>query len=266
MKTFPLSFFFYLISYSTSFAQLGFGTTRPAESNFSQYLMKTIINSTDGRAVSNAPVTELNKTPNTEGKRFLFDRWVKGDSVITVQDGYVSTKDFLFNYDRLTGNLIVTQDRINIMAVAPSGLRSFILKDNDTEHYFKRADLIDSSKFLLVVVKSDADYSLYKQLSTKFTKSDFRDDGLIKSGNRFDEYKEDNSFFIVHEKTGRVQLVNNKPKTIKAIFSEDEDLVRKFFRNDVNRRIDEQFLIDLVKYVNLNKKSSVYCHPPPRSR
>ena len=119
-----------LLSVQVTAQRPGDVNLRSAQGNFNQYLSKTTLKNLDEGAAKKAGIiTAFNNMENTIGKRFLFDTWVKGDSVIDIQRSYINSVSFLFNFDKLTGNLLVTQDKINIMSVVPEGISSFILSE-----------------------------------------------------------------------------------------------------------------------------------------
>lgn len=221
-----------------------------ASGNFAQYLNKTMVNNITGRS-SEKILNTFNNTENTTGKRFLFDEWVSGDSVINMQGSVLNTTAFIFNFDMRTGNLLATLDKINNMAVLPEGVYSFILTNNGKQYYFQHVKNVDSSKFFLALVRNDTKYSLYKLFKVKFIPSDYRNDGLIQTGNRNDEYKDESEYYIVDEKSGKTEQVSLKSKAIKAAFESNVQQVKSFFSDHRNDSIDENFLTGLVRYVNL---------------
>ena len=220
-----------------------------ATANFAQYLNKTMVNNITTKGPDKA-ITEFNNTDNTTGKRFLFDDWVSGDSVLDMQGGLLNTSGFLFNFDMRAGNLLATQDKINNMSVLPEGVSTFILKNNGKQYHFQHVKDIDASKFFLTLIKSDTKYSLYKQLHARFIPSDYHNDGLVQTGNRNDEYKDESEYYIVDQISGKAEQVSLKSKAIKAAFEKDEQKVKDYFREHRDDSIDENFLTGLVKYLN----------------
>ena len=221
-----------------------------ASGNFAQYLNKTMVSNITGRNREKI-LTAFNNAENTTGKRFLFDDWVTGDSVINMQGSVLTTTGFIFNFDMRTGNLLATEDKINNMAVLPEGVKSFILTNNGRQYCFQHVRNIDSSKFFLALVRSDTKYSLYKLFKVKFIPSDYRNDGLIQTGNPNDQYKDESEYYITDQKSGKTDQVSLRSKSIKAALATSEQKVKYYFRDHRDDSIDENFLTGLVKYVNL---------------
>ncbi len=201
-----------------------------AQGNFSQYLNKTLLkNSTN---LNKDPViNSFNKEENTIGTRFLFNEWVDGDSIIDMHGNLINTTAFIFNFDKVTGGLLATQDKINNMLVTSNGVQSFKLKGMGKEYFFKHVSSIDSIHFFLTLVKSDAHYSLYKRFVTRYIAANFRNDGVIQTGNDYNEFKDENEYYVVDETTNTSQLLSLKPKSLKAIFDTQKEKTDSYFKN-----------------------------------
>lgn len=238
-----------ILTVVSSRAQFGQTNIRSAGGNLSQYLMSTIISSTEGGRKSKV-ITAFNTAENTMGKRFMFDHWVNADSIITSSHEYISPESYFFNFDKMTGRLLVSQDKINIMALAASGINSFILHDENVKYVFDKLPQIDSSKFYLALVKSNTGHSLYKSSAVKFIMANFRDDGVIQSGNRYDEYKEENEYYVVEASTKHFKFINFRARVIKTVLFSEKVQTDKFFRASWDKKINEEFLVNLINYVN----------------
>lgn len=226
------------------------GRLNRAGGNFSEYLNRTILKEVTRTTRKAGAVNAFNNDENTLGKRFLFDTWVNGDSVINTQGNYINTATFLFNFDKMTNNVLVTQDKINIMAVAPTGINSFVLEDKGKQYIFEHVKAIDSTKFFLALVKNETGYALYKEFITKFIEANLRNDGVIKTGNEYNEYKDESKYYIVEQGNVIAKAINFKPKIIKAAFGEKKEKVDAYFRQHKDDAVDESFLIGLTTYLN----------------
>ncbi len=237
-----------LLTAAASAQFLGQNNVMKAGGNFSQYLTQTMMKKIDASATKEGVINTFNNTENTKGTRFLFDIWVSGDSVFDTRGNYINTTSFLFNLDKMSGNLLVTQDKINIMSVAPTGINSFMLKNNPNLYLFEHVKAIDSTRFFLALEKNDAGYSLYKQFAVKFTAANFRSDGVIQTGNDYNEYKDESQYYIVGKSSAA--QISFKPKSIKAALEKDKEKVDTYFRQHKGDTIDEAFLISLTRYLN----------------
>ncbi|RFM27274.1 hypothetical protein [Deminuibacter soli] len=240
-----------LLLFACVHAQLTGSPQITAAGNLGQYLSKSIANEVDARkAKEGGPLLEFNNAENTIGTRFLFNTWVQGDSVINNQGAYINTTGFAFNFDKVSGNLIASQDKINIMAVVPDGISSFILQYMNRNFVFEHVKQIDASHFFLALAKSEHKYSLYKLFATKFIASNYHDDGIMQSGKKENEYKEESSFYLLNKTTGAVTPLPLKARAIKAAMDADKDKVNKYFHDHSEEEVDENFITGLVNNIN----------------
>lgn len=195
-------------------------------------------------------INTFNNEENTIGKRFLFDEWVEGDSVIDAKGNLINTDAFIFNFDKTTNSLLASQDKINNMLVTSDGVQSFILKSKGKKYFFTHVHTINPSLFFLEMVKSDTRYSLYKRFITKYIAANFRNDGVIQTGNDYNEYKDENEYYVVDAVTKASQTINLKAKTVKAVFAADKEKVNSYFKQNNSGEIDEAFLAGLLLYLN----------------
>lgn len=227
----------------------GQGKVTAAGGNLNQYLNRTVLEGvkTDPKA---GATTIFNSEENTKGTRFLFDNWATGDSVTNTQGNYINTESFLFNFDKMTGNLLVSQDKISIMSVAPDGINSFILQNEDKPYIFEHVNKIDPSWFFLALVKSENGYSLYKLFKTKFTEANYKSDGVVQTGSQENEYKDESQYYIIAPGAAAAKPINPKPKVIKAALAEKKDKTDAYFQQHKSDAVDENFLTGLVGFLN----------------
>lgn len=251
MKKVFLLFVFISVVLTAVTAQFGVqgGVTR-AGGNFNQYLNRTIRESVKPNAGKAGAINAFNNDENTKGTRFLFDTWVSGDSVTNTQGNYINTESFFFNFDKLSGNLLASQDKINIMSVAPDGINSFILQNDDKPYIFEHVNKIDPSTFFLTLVKSESGYSLYKMFKTKFTEANFKSDGVVQTGSQENEYKDESRYYLIGPGAAAAKLINFKPKVIKAALEEKKDKTDAYFQQHKNDAVDENFLTGLITFLN----------------
>ncbi|WP_413670318.1 carboxypeptidase-like regulatory domain-containing protein [Mucilaginibacter sp. Mucisp86] len=181
------------------------------------------------------------------GSRFLFNDWVHGFG-ITPKDSLKQSDVYLFNYDKVAGNLIFTRTKKTAMIVVKEEIKGFTLFDENAQPYvFEDVPAINPKKYVQVL-SSGSKYKIYKDLGTTFIKASFSTNGITSSGNNYDEYKDEAVYYIV--KAGaQPQKVELKSKAIKAAFPADADKVKKFF-SDNEGDIDDNYLKALGDYLN----------------
>ena len=219
-----------------------------AESNFAQYLR---LSSVDGANKSGEETTdEFNNREHTKGRRFLFNNWVKGSGVEAANKQMLDVSHYLFNYDMQTGNLLVTENKRQIMSVAPSGVSSFTLENGGKKFLFVHAPVIDSNRFFLRLTADDSLYTLYKDCKVKFVKSDYRNDGMIQTGDPDDSYPDISAYYITRPHENTFRQISFRPKEIKNLLVAEKETVSRYFSDHSDDEINEVFLTGLINKIN----------------
>ncbi|WP_428331433.1 carboxypeptidase-like regulatory domain-containing protein [Mucilaginibacter sp.] len=177
----------------------------------------------------------------TKGSPYLFNNWVHGFAVTNI-DALAQSAGNLYNYDKINGNVIYKQNNGTPMAVDKQQVKYFMLFDDKAHsHMFESAPTINKEPFIEVLV-STPKIKIYKKIETKLVRADFHTDGIITSGNKYDEYTDAVKYYYVKLPNGQPQSFSIKKKAIKEIFGTDAD---KFMAAQSSRDIDEDYLRDL---------------------
>lgn len=182
------------------------------------------------------------------GSRFLFGDWVHGFA-ITPKDSIKQDDEYLFNYDKVGGNLLFTRNKTTALLVVKQEIKGFTLYDENAQPYVFEDVQAINAKHYVQVLTSGPKYKIYKDLSTTFIKASFSTNGITSSGNNYDEYKDENVYYVVKLPGGVPQKTELKSKAIKAAFTTEPDKVKKFFA-DNDSDIDENYLRSLGEYMN----------------
>src|SRR5579862_2027145 len=65
---------------------------------------------------NNLPVDGILLNDNVNSSHYLLDKWVKG-SVVTANNVVIENDSFLFNYDKISNNLLLTVDAKRIIEI-----------------------------------------------------------------------------------------------------------------------------------------------------
>jgi len=117
-------------------------------------------------------------------------------------------------------------------------------------YFFEHVNAIDSFHFFLALAKSDNRYSLYKRFATTYAASDSHNYGVIQTGKEYNEYKDDNKYYVIDETNNSASQPGLKAKDIKAVFASQKQQVDSYFKQHRDDEIDERFLTGLVNYLN----------------
>jgi hypothetical protein len=113
----------------------------------------------------------------TQGSPFLIPIYVPG-LVITHSYGIVNKKEYRYNYDKVTGNLLLIRDKESPIAVDRELVNSFCLKLDKGGYIFMRVPLINSNEFFQVINKGPK-YSCYKLFKNIFINANQKTNGYV---------------------------------------------------------------------------------------
>jgi hypothetical protein len=118
---------------------------------------------------------------------------------------------------------------------------------------FVRLEAIQPNVFFQQLVDpgtTGSGYGLYKLTKTHFKKADYHTDGMIESGNNYDEYVDESEYYLVMPGGKDVKKVELKKKSIREALAEVRQKTDDFFGFHRGDDINENFLIGLVSSLN----------------
>jgi len=184
----------------------------------------------------------------TRGSRYLFEDWVPGFG-INKQDGLVVEKTNMYNYDKISGDILFTNDGKSMARVSTSQLKSFTLYDKKGHaHLYENATEINNKPFVEVLLKTPK-YIIYKRVDTKLSKADYHTDGVLEMGHRYDEYQDVDRYFFVNTAENKPHKISLKKSVLKTLMGGDADA---FITAQGSRDVDEEYVKELGS--NLNNK------------
>lgn len=176
----------------------------------------------------------------TRGNRYLFDNWIPGFG-INKKDSLVVETTNMYNYDKVNGNILYTNDGKSMSQVSPEHLKSFSLYDKKGHaHVYESVPSINGKPFVEVLINTPK-YKIYKKIDTKLTRADFHTDGVLEMGHRYDEYVDVERYYFVGT-DGKSQSISLKKSTLKKLLAGDADA---FIASQGSRDVDEEYVKDL---------------------
>jgi hypothetical protein len=187
---------------------------------------------------------------NLRGSQYLFMAFVHG-YLINASGDLVQSPDYLFDYDKIGGGLLLTKDKKNISELGWDQTQSFVLFNNANERFeFEKYPAIDKSHYVQVLA-SGKKYKIYKLIKTRFVKSDFVNNGVTQHGNDYDEYVDDADYYVLDVAGNQPQKLSLRKKSIKEDFAKEADKVNKYL-SDHSGDINDAYLSKLGAYMNNN--------------
>lgn len=229
-----------LLTATNLFAQVSAPSLETSFQNFIQSQQGSINN---GTVIPTFLIKE-----NTKGNRYLFEKWVKG-YVLGTDGAIYKSENALFNYDKTSKQLYLLLDNNKVMELSSGVIAGFNLTSGDTTYHFERLKNSTDPNFYQPIYKNEKGYSLYKLLTTKFKRADYQSNGIIESGNKYDEYIDEVQYFIVTSKQ-EVIKVDFKKKNLQKSLTNDSAKVESFFSEHKNDKMNEDFVKSLLQYLN----------------
>ncbi|MGZ4001668.1 MAG: carboxypeptidase-like regulatory domain-containing protein [Mucilaginibacter sp.] len=181
------------------------------------------------------------------GSRYKFEVFVPG-YLINGSGELIYQSKYLFDYDKVSGALLLTPDRKKMVNVVWDQVKSFSLYSLTDQRYdFEKLTSVDPSHFFQVIATGPK-YKIYKGTKTTFVKSDYVNSGVVSHGHDYDEYVDDDTYYIVAN-GAQPQKFTPKKKVLKEIFAKDADKLNKFMA-DNSGTINDEYLEKLGDAMN----------------
>jgi hypothetical protein len=192
------------------------------------------------------PVVEHKE--DTKGNRYLLNKFVTG-IIVDQNNNIITDSNKLLNYDKIDGQLMITQDMRNYITVDKEKVIAFALKAPDTSFIFLNVPILSKNSYF-VLVANGANYSAYKSIRSRFVKSNYRSNGLVESGNNYDEYVDQQTYYWVDENKKTAGIFELKKKSIMEAYSVEKEKTGSYFARHKHDDIDDNFVKHLIVYLN----------------
>ena len=224
------------------------GAVNNAEETISTNLQTTNSNEPLATIGSGGVIAPSHQKGNLRGSMYIFETFAPG-YVITASGELNYKPTYLFDYDKVDGTLLLTQDKKTITEVPWDQIQLFVLYNNKDERFvFAKVPGIDQSHYVQVL-SSGSKYSVYKLIKTKFVKSDYVNNGVTSHGNDYDEYVDDADYYVFDVQANQSKKISLKKKSIKEGFAKDADKVNKYL-SDNSGDINDAYLAKLGDFMN----------------
>ena len=231
-------------SQNANIAMAADGSTAAKTINTTDIFIEKI--STEGMS-RNAATGYIAKEASVHGSRFFFPNGVHG-YVITTADSIKQDNSHLYNYQKMEGSLLFTDDGKTMKEIDRRLIKTFVLFDEQGSYVFENVPEIDPKHFVQVLA-AGSKYKIYKQLGTTFFPNDYVSNGMTSSGNNYDEIKDVPVYYAVKLPGGPLQKFTLRAKSIKTMFAADAVKVNKYLSSH-DSDIDDAYIKDLGDYLN----------------
>ena len=189
----------------------------------------------------------------THGSPFLITLYVQG-LVVNQFDSIINKPDYLYNYDKVTGNLLLKRNNEKPIAVNKEQVNMFCLKLDKGGFIFMKVPTINANEFFQVILKGPK-YSCFKLYKNIFVNANQKSStGYTPDGENFDQYVDIVTYYIVDEKNNSFKVFELSKKSIKSAFKDHSDIINQFFKDHKHQDLTENFIAQLVD--DLNSKTT----------
>jgi hypothetical protein len=191
--------------------------------------------------------TVYHKEP-TQGSPFLLFLYVPG---LVVNDAYtiINQPGYLYNYDKVTGNLLLKRNNESPIAVNREQVKAFCLKIDKGGLIFTRVPSINTNEFFQVIYKGPR-FSTYKLYKNKFVNANQKTNGYSTEGKNYDEYEDIITYYLVDETKGESSIFELTRKSIRKVFGAASPLIEQYTKDHKNEEITESFAAHLTDELN----------------
>jgi CarboxypepD_reg-like domain len=192
------------------------------------------------------PVVEHKE--DTKGSRYLLNRFSRG-LIVDQNNKFITDSNNLLNYDKIDDKLMIAQDGKNYLEVDKEKVIAFAFKTQDSSYVFLNVPALSKTNYFLLIANGPK-YSVYKSIKTKFVKSTYVSNGLVETGNNYDEYVDNQTYYWIDQKNNKAGILELKKKSIREVFESEKEKTDQFFTNHKLDNLDDGFLRNFINYLN----------------
>ncbi|MDP9041405.1 MAG: hypothetical protein M3N30_05445 [Bacteroidota bacterium] len=185
----------------------------------------------------------------TEGSPFLVSIYVQG-LVVDQYDSIINKTNYLYNYDKVSGNLLLKRNNEDPIAVNRSQVKMFCLKLDKGGYIFMKVPLINSNEFFQIIAIGPK-YSCFKLYKNIFIKANQKStNGYVPDGKNYDEYQDVITYYMVDNKKAESYIFELTKKSIKKALNSQTLIVEKYFKEHKYEDYSESFVSKRVSTLN----------------
>jgi hypothetical protein len=185
----------------------------------------------------------------TVGSPFLISLYVQG-LVVNQLDSVINKPDYLYNYDKITGNLLLKRNNQDPIAVNRDQVNMFCQKLDKGGFIFMRVPLINANEYFQVISKGSkySCYKLYKNVLVKANQQTTT--GYTPDGKNYDEYKDVETYYMLYEAKQEWTIFELTKKSIRKVLSDQSQAVELYIKDHRGDDITDSYVAQLLDKLN----------------
>jgi hypothetical protein len=185
----------------------------------------------------------------TVGSPFLISLYVQG-LVVNQYDTVINKPDYLYNYDKITGNLLLKRNNQEPIAVNRDQVKMFCLKLDRGGLIFMRVPQINANEYFQVITKGSK-YSCYKLYKNVFIRANQQSTtGYTPDGKNYDEYKDVETYYLMDEIKQEWSVFELTKKSIRKALGAQSPAAEQYFSGHKGEDITDSYVAQLFSKLN----------------
>jgi hypothetical protein len=182
------------------------------------------------------------------GSPWLLPYYIQG-LVINNYDSVLNKPDYLYNYDKKSGNLLLLRGTEPPIAVNKEQVNAFCLKMDKGGYIFERVPFINADEFFQVIYKGPK-FCFYKLYKNKLINSHKTTNGYVTEGNNYDEYADILTYYVIDKTKKETAIFELKKSSLRKALTAETEFVSRFYKDHKTATIDEDYLYQLAEALN----------------
>jgi hypothetical protein len=198
------------------------------------------------------PPNSPGRSVPVSGNPLLFDFTWAHAKLTTENNKVIQNDSLFFNFNKLSQNLLVTQDFEKIYEIDKREVKSVTFYWHDSVYIFEHVFAINTRDFFQEFIQNDQKYSLYKHFHTSIKPVSWHTNGLAWEGSVYDAYVDEPVYYIIFPNKETRILDDTRPKSIRRVFrlQRDSKTVDDFLTKNKDRFAGENLLWNLIIFLN----------------
>jgi hypothetical protein len=183
-----------------------------------------------------------------QGSPFLLSSYVPG-LVVNELSNITDKPDYWYNYDKMSGNLLLLRNHDLPIAVNKDQVKYFCLKTKGGGYIFERFAMINPNEYCQVLFKGSK-FSFYKMFRSQFVPANQNTNGYWTEGKDYDEYLDIYTYYLFDQLKGEPIVIELSKKSIRKSLPTELTEVEQYFKAHKYEEITESFVTGLLNKIN----------------
>jgi hypothetical protein len=183
-----------------------------------------------------------------QGSPFLLAAYTRG-LVANQFDSIIDKPDYLYNYDKVSGNLVLQRGNEKPIAVYKEQVRFFCLKLDTGGYIFEKVAILNPNEFYQILFRGNK-YSAYKLIKTQFINANQKTNGYMNEGNDYDEYRDFYTYYLIDQIKKESQVFELSKKSLRKSLTTESPVLEQYIKEHKYEPVTETYVTGLLQKLN----------------